>query len=391
MHKTHIGIYGRTNSGKSSLLNFITGQSVSIVSSARGTTTDPVRRSFELIDYGPVVFIDTAGLDDGSELGASRVAAAMATVAEIEFALIVVRDGISPAEKNLMELLDDNDVPYLIIYNKIDTGAQDGGRNTLCTAASESEFTAVSDTSADYIETFLTGSPRPLLDRLRAALSVSGDDKIPPFFGDKLHRGDIILMVCPIDSQAPAGRIILPQVQALRAALDLGAVSMVVQPSELRQALCSVTPSLIVTDSQVYSEVSPIATAAGIPLTTFSILLAAVKGDPEVYGRGLSAADNLKEGDRVLVLENCSHQTNCDDIGRVRIPRWLEQYTGSRQQFTFIAGRDPLPADLGGYSLIVQCGGCMVTRAVVQSRVKAAVKAGVPITNYGMLIKKLRS
>jgi len=382
MHRPHVGIYGRTNAGKSSLLNFLTGQNVAIVSPEAGTTTDTVRRVFEISGYGPVVFIDTAGLDDSSELGSKRTAASLSTLMEIELALVVVRGEVSSVEREFIDILRVNDIPYLLVYNGIPGSADMALANN----------SAVSDPADfEYLHTSLTGTADYLLEAVKSALPCAGDmsDKAASFFGGKVGGGDIVIMVCPIDQGAPEGRLILPQVQALRAALDQHAISIVVQLSQLGQVLSSVNPAMVVTDSQVFEEVGKIV-PANVPLTSFSILLAAIKGDPEVYGEGLKALDSLQEGDRVLILENCSHQTSCDDIGRVKIPRWIGEYTGSRQNFTIVSGRDPLPVDLAKYSLAVQCGGCMVPRRLIQSRIKAAVKAGVPVTNYGMLIRKLR-
>lgn len=363
----HIGLYGIVNVGKSSLLNRLTGQQASIVSPEAGTTTDPVRRSFEIAGYGPVVFIDTAGIDDtASELGRSRVRKTRQTLTEIDAAVVLLQaEEPSPTEREWLDTIHANDIPAVVLPMR------GGGLST------------------DEIL-------RRIVEQLPEASQLE-----PPFFGERrFEPGDRIVFVCPIDSAAPAGRLILPQVQALRAALDLGAVATAVQPAQLAGLLSSLEaapPKLIVTDSQVFREVSAIAhkLAPTTEVTSFSILLAERKGDRTVYAEGLRAVDSLKPGDRILVIENCSHQTTCDDIGRSKIPAWLREYTGFDDlQFLFVSGRDPLPAELyavpGYFALAIQCGGCVATRRTVQSRIRAASQNGVPITNYGMLIRKLR-
>ncbi len=360
----HIGIYGVTNAGKSSLLNRLTGQQTVIVSPQAGTTTDPVRRSFEIAGYGPAVFIDTAGIDDtATELGRLRVQKTLQTLTEADLAVILLL-GAEPsaAERGLLDTVRANDIPALVLANRGDG---------LC---------------ADEI-----------LERIRQAIPELSHE-MPPFFGEHpLAAGDTVLLVCPIDGAAPAGRLILPQVQALRAALDIGAIAVTVQPEQLAAALRIHRPRLVVTDSQVFREVTATVTelCPKTEITSFSVLLAQQKGNAAVYRKGLKAVDALKPGDRVLVIENCSHQVTCDDIGRTKIPGWLREYTGiGSLEFTFVSGRDPLPAELytspDHYALAVQCGGCVSTRRAIQARIHAAVRNGVPITNYGMLIRKLQ-
>lgn len=360
----HIGIYGVTNAGKSSLVNRLTGQQTAIVSPQAGTTTDPVRRSFEITGYGPVVFIDTAGIDDmATELGRLRVLKTLQTLTEVDMGIVLLMDSEpSEAERSLLDSIRANGVRALIL--------SDRGSG-------------------------LTGDE--ILERVRTCIPELSQ-AVPPFFGARsFAEGDVIVFVCPIDGAAPAGRLILPQVQALRAALDLGAVAVTVQPEQLAAALRTYQPKLIVTDSQAFREVTAIALelCPQTEVTSFSVLLAEQKGDATVYTEGLKAVDSLNPGDRVLVIENCSHQVTCDDIGRTKIPGWLRDYTGIESlDFTFVGGRDPLPAELyakpGSFALAVQCGGCVSTRRMIQARIQAAVGNGVPITNYGMLIRKLR-
>ncbi|MDE5944023.1 MAG: 50S ribosome-binding GTPase [Rikenella sp.] len=362
----HIGLYGVMNVGKSSLLNRLTGQQTSIVSPEAGTTTDPVRRSFEIAGFGPVVFIDTAGIDDtASELGRSRVRKTLQTLSEIDLAVVLLADNDpSTAEQELLDTIQANDIPAMVLPRRGDGVATD-----------------------------------EILQRIGQRLPDAATADEPPFFGDRqIEAGDRIVFVCPIDSAAPAGRLILPQVQALRAALDRGAVAVAAQPAELPLVLRTTTDiRLIVTDSQAFREVSAIAheLSPTTEVTSFSILLAEHKGDRTLYAEGLRAVDTLRHGDRILVIENCSHQTTCDDIGRTKIPTWLREYTGLDDlQFVFVNGRDPLPPELhtsaGYFSLAVQCGGCVATRRTIQARIRAAAQNGVPITNYGMLIRKLR-
>lgn len=350
-----IGIYGRMNVGKSTLLNRLVGQSSAIVSPVAGTTTDPVRRIFEIADLGPVVWIDTPGVDDAAEsdLGSQRVERALATMHEVDMALVMIYGTApDPVENELIEQISKADIPYILVTQR-GNGAE-----------------------TPY-----------LLQQITNILRVSREVD-PPFFGNRLGSGQTVVMVCPIDSSAPAGRLILPQVQAMRAALDLHAVAVVVQPQELEAAIEKYAPQLVVTDSQVFAQVTPLV-PHGVELTSLSILLSELKGDSELYSRGLEAIDGLRPGNRVLIIENCSHQVSCDDIGRVKIPRWLDSKVGGALRYDFVAGRDPLPSDLGCYALAVQCGGCMVTRRTVQSRIHALRSAAVPVTNYGMLIRRL--
>ncbi len=346
-----IGIYGLTNVGKSTLVNFLCGQSVSIVSPQGGTTTDPVRRRFEILDYAPVTFIDTAGLDDRTELGAERIKKSYDTLEEINLAIILTFGGVSdPLEWDLIERL--GDTPYIIVDRN---GYPD---------------------SADEVFALIR-------EAVPAASLVE-----PDFYGGRLQRGDTVVLVCPIDSEAPSGRMILPQMQGVRGALDRGAMALVVQPSELEKAFSMCKPRLVVTDSQVFDIVKQ--TVGDLcEITSFSILLAQLKGDKALYEQGLEAVDRLGHGDRVLIIENCSHQVSCEDIGRVKIPRLLNKYIGGELEYTIISGRDSLPVDLSAFSFAVQCGGCMTSRAHIQNRLRRLSRCGVSVTNYGMLLNKL--
>ncbi len=345
--KAKIAIVGRVNAGKSTLLNALTGQDVAIVSPQRGTTTDPVRRAYELLDYGAVTFIDTAGIDDNSELGKQRMQKTARAVEESDLVLFVAsKSGLDSFENNYINALEQ---PFIVVYAPYD------------------------------VEQLLTQIRETLMSEVLMP---------PPFYGEKLASGDTVLLVCPIDSEAPAGRLILPQVQAIRAALDIHATAVVVQVDEVEAAIERCKPRLVVTDSQAFAEVKPLV-STGVALTSFSILLAHQKALPNVYEQGLKAVDSLKRGDRVLIIEHCSHGVSCEDIGRVKIPNLLSARLGFEVSFDIIAGRDPLPADLTAYSFAVQCGGCMVERTPIVRRIVKCQRAGLPITNYGMLLKQL--
>lgn len=373
-HKPHIGIYGRCNSGKSTLINLLTSQHSAIVSPEAGTTTDPVRRSMEILDFAPVVLIDTAGLDDMSSLGTVRRQKSVDTLAYIDLAIIVLGPSAwGDVEDTLAESLNQSETPYIIVDNGMGRG----------------EFSATECADAIRIDHLSEDERNAVLEAIKAAIAEKSHIT-PSLLGPNIGSGDIVLMVCPIDSEAPSGRLILPQVQAIRDALDLRAIAVVVQPSEVAAVLTSgVRPKLVVTDSQVIDDVRRVVPAE-IELTSFSILLARMKGDEDEYTRGLEALDTLKCGDRILIAENCTHQQSCEDIGRVKIPRWMTEYTSSELIFDFVSGRDPLPDDLSVYSLIVQCGGCMATRRTIQNRIRRAKSQHVPITNYGMIIKMMK-
>lgn len=344
-----IGIFGRVNAGKSTLLNAITGQNVAIVSSEAGTTTDPVRRAYELLGVGKVTLIDTAGFDDHTPLGQQRLKKTLGVIDEVDAALFVLcgAQAHSDEEAFVKEL----DCPTLIVKRGYDV--------------------------------------EELLKQIADLIRVTQDEK-PSFFGDLLRLNGCVVLVCPIDSEAPEGRLILPQVQALRAALDLHATAVVVQPSELAGALERYHPDLVVTDSQAFEIVRPIV-GGRFTLTSFSILLARQKGDPVLYKEGLKALKTLTSDSRVLLIEHCSHGVSCEDIARVKIPALVERRLGFRPRFEIVSGRDQLPEDLSGVALAVQCGGCMADARPIKRRIERCHRAGVPITNYGLLLRELQN
>lgn len=345
----NIGIYGKVNVGKSSLLNALTGQDIAIVSSVEGTTTDVVKRRFELPNIGPVTFFDTAGFEDRSELGEARISKTLETLEIVDLA-IVIEDGSE--NENFMDLFWG--IPSILLHKG----------------------------SIPSVEEIF----RLIREAISPEMMVE-----PKFYGNLLSAGEIVVLVCPIDNGAPVGRLILPQVQAIRAALDINAMAIVVQPSELKNALQKLNPTLVVTDSQVFDVVSQIVADfdENLKLTSFSILLASLKGDKASYDKGLTAVNNLKIGDRVLVIEHCSHHASCDDIGRVKIPKLLNSFVGGELKYTFINGVNGMPKDLSQFDFAVQCGGCMTVRRQIINRIVKLNQANVPVTNYGLLLKRL--
>ncbi len=370
--KPHIGIYGRCNAGKSTLLNFLIGETLAIVSHERGTTTDPVRRSFEILDFAPVVAIDTAGYDDVSPLGVERIAKTVDTLHHIDLAILLYNGEWGSEDEKFLELIKREGVEYLIVKN-LYSESNDSHTNSIAIAMTHED------------------ERNALIELIKSALPKHSYIQ-PSMLGDYLTVGDIVIMVCPIDSEAPAGRLILPQVQALRDALDNRAVAVVLQTEELAAFLSKgIVPKLIVTDSQVIDVVREVVgDELYSKVTTFSILLAQLKGDVALYNQGLLAVSNLVDGDKILIMESCLHQTSCEDIGRVKIPAWLDSWVGAKLNYTFLTGLTPLPEDIASYSLVVQCGGCMVTARQLKSRIYRVANIGVPITNYGMLIKMIR-
>jgi [FeFe] hydrogenase H-cluster maturation GTPase HydF len=375
--RLHIGIFGRRNAGKSSLLNAITRQQVSIVSPVAGTTTDPVEKPMELLPLGPVLFIDTAGIDDHDVLGELRMQKTRQCLERTELALLVAECGAwSAFEEALLAEFAGRKIPALVVFNKCDVKAPDAALEarlhqaavkTLCLSATTGEG----------------------LDLLRQALlELAPPDFIdsPSIVGDLVGPGELAILVVPIDKEAPKGRLILPQVQTIRDLLDSDAITMVVKERELRAALERLTrpPRLVVTDSQAFLKVAA-DTPSEIPMTSFSILMARFKGDLAAQVEGTMAIESLRAGDRVLVAEACAHHPIGEDIGRVKIPRWLTQYTGVQLEFEPMQGRD-FPADLERYKLVIHCGACNWNRRQMLSRILACRRAGGPITNYGLTI-----
>ena len=373
----HIGIFGKSNVGKSSLLNFVTEQNVSIVSDSAGTTTDPVEKVMELLPIGPVIFTDTAGVDDIGALGAQRVKKTYSIIDRIDIALVVCDyDGINEFEEGLIKEFQKRKTPFAVVVNKNDIKAIDQDKlkkiNTYC-----SDVISINTKDKTFVEPIkqliLKIMPDGLFD----------EDKI---LDDIVNNGDMVVQVIPVDSEAPKSRIILPQVRTIRNALDNGITSIVVRDTELEAAMANLKnpPKLVITDSQAFAAVNKIV-PADIMLTSYSILFARLKGDLVEFVKGAKKISDLKEGDNVLICESCTHPSSCEDIGRVKIPNLLRKKTGKNLNFDVFGGHD-FPDDLTKYALIIHCGACMTNKREVLSRILLAKEANVEITNYGIAI-----
>ena len=375
--RLHIGLFGRRNTGKSSLLNALVRQQVSIVSDVAGTTTDPVEKPMELLPLGPVLFIDTAGVDDVGALGELRVQKTQQVFDRTDVAVLVVAAGEwGPFEERLFDELHERRTPLIVVFIKCDLGRPDAALVERLTAA-----------GARRVET--TAVKAEGIAELREALIAAAPDDFvnaPPIVADLVPPGELAVLVVPIDKEAPKGRLIQPQVQTIRELLDVDAYCMVVKERELREALSRLKrpPALVVTDSQAFLKVAA-DTPRDVPLTSFSILFARQKGDLNQFVEGALAIETLRPGDRVLMAEACAHHPIADDIGRVKIPRWLGQYVGGKLAFTTLQGHD-FPADLSSYRLMIHCGACMWNRREMLTRLLRCRQAGVPAANYGLTI-----
>ena len=396
-NRIHIGFFGRCNEGKSTLINMLTDQPVSLVSEVAGTTTDPISKSMEILPLGPVVITDTAGIDDTSELGALRIEKSEEIIKKINLAVYVLRNDEAPTADDMMWLnkLKQNNVPIALFINEI---------NTFDSKSTHDNDSNGNDTNPNYVDAYpdlsaiatVVGSTDftsnrdrlTLLDLLGGLtpLDVEGEQSLLQGLVDP---GDTIILVCPIDSAAPKGRLILPQVQTIREILDHKGLALVCQTEELPTMLnkLSQKPKLVITDSQAFEAVNAL-TPADIPLTSFSILMARFKGKLQDLVTGVKALNNLKPGARVLISEGCTHRRQCDDIGTVKIPMWLKKKGHTDLQLEFTSG-GAFPKDVSGYDLIIHCGACMLTRREVLRRIDCAVVQGTPIVNYGVLIASL--
>lgn len=373
----HIGIYGRRNNGKSTLINRLAGQDVAIVSNVPGTTTDPVKKSLEITGFGPVVLVDTAGIDDHGELGLKRVNKTHHSLSLIDLAVVVIANNcFDDLEAQLIQKIKHYDIPFIVVANKSDQQPLSNHIASLCVSAG----------ALAVVEFNQHASIDPVVSAIQKAIP-EASFKNPPLLGDLIHPNDIVLLITPIDIAAPEGRMILPQVQAIRDTLDNDAVCIVLKETQVDAFLknTAIQPAISITDSQVFDKANQMI-PAHIPLTSFSIMLARFKGDFENYKKGTPHISNLNNGDRVLILESCTHHTTCDDIGRVKIPRWMRQFTGKELDFDVVAGLDAIPRPINQYALLIQCGGCMITRKQILNRLKPAIDAGIPVTNYGMAI-----
>jgi [FeFe] hydrogenase H-cluster maturation GTPase HydF len=376
-----MAILGRRNVGKSSLINAIMGEEISIVSDTPGTTTDPVAKHYELLPVGPVTFYDTAGLDDTGELGRMRMNASRRVLWRADAAVLVTDEfGITKWEKDLIEEIKSLGIPLLVVFNKADVAEVDPREAQYCL-----------DQGSGFVEvSSKTGEGVADLRQALISLTPLEMKTEPVLVGDLIREGDCVVCVVPIDLAAPKGRLILPQVQVLREILDRDAIGVVVKERELEKALSNLKqqPDLVITDSQAILKVAA-DVDDDIPLTTFSILFARFKGDLPELIRGAAAIDRLKDGDRVLMGEACSHHVQADDIGRVKIPRWITQYTGKDLQFQVYSGHD-FPEDLEQFQLVVHCGACMINRREMLRRIRECNRRGVPATNYGIAISKVQ-
>ncbi len=375
--RLHIGIFGRRNVGKSSLLNALTNQSISIVSSTAGTTTDPVEKPMELLPLGPVLFIDTAGIDDEGDLGKMRIEKTRGIFNRTEIAIVVATgETWTSFEEELLTEFDKRKIPCIIVFNKSDISSP----SELVIANLKEKAIPLLAVSS------LTGEGIPALKSLLIKSAPEDFINPPVILSDLVPPGEICILVVPIDKEAPKGRLILPQVQAIRDLLDGDSICMVVKERELKRAIDNLKhkPTLVVTDSQAFLKVAA-DTPPDIPMTSFSILLSRFKGDLTTQAIGTLAIDNLKSGDKVLISEACTHHPIGEDIGRVKIPRWLTQYIGGTLNFTTVSGHD-FPPDLSSYKLVVHCGSCMHNRREMLSRLLVCHASNVPITNYGLAI-----
>ena len=382
--RLHVGLFGRTNVGKSTFLNLVAGQDVAIVSPQAGTTTDPVEKTMELLPIGPVVFTDTGGVDDATALGAQRREKTAAAMRRMDVAVLVVEpDAWTEHEERLAEDMKAAGRPWMIVVGKTDLQTPSEAFRALCRGR-----------SAFVIESAADPAHRErIVGEFKAALEKLAPESVwrmPDLFGGAVPPGGTVLLIVPVDMEAPKGRLILPQAQAVRAALDLGAVAVVAKETEYLAALerLSAPPALVVCDSQVVDRMVA-ETPAGVRCTTFSILLARMKGDLPAMVRAARILDDLRDGDRILIGEACSHHALEDDIGRKKIPRWIREKTGRQLAFDVVAGRD-WPADLEKYRLAIHCGGCMIPRREMLYRLQTAGNRGVPITNYGVAIAHLK-
>lgn len=375
-NRVHIGFFGRRNAGKSSVVNAVTGQELAVVSDTKGTTTDPVYKSMELLPMGPVMIIDTPGFDDEGTLGELRVRKTKQVLNKTDVAVLVVdgTEGKKQCDEELISLFQKKEIPYVVVYNKLD----------LLSDKEEKKELPEIDANEMYVSALNGTGIYELKEKI--GKTVSTDDLKLQIVGDIIHPSDFVVLVVPIDKAAPKGRLILPQQQTIRDILEADATAVVVKEYELKETLehLGKKPALVITDSQVFAKVSA-DVPEDIPLTSFSILMARYKGFLEAAVQGVAAIENLQDGDTVLIAEGCTHHRQCDDIGSVKIPRWLRNYTGKKIEIETSSGTE-FPEDLSKYALVIHCGGCMLNEREVKYRMKCALDQGVPFTNYGITI-----
>lgn len=375
--RVHIGIFGKRNAGKSSLINAITGQNLAIVSEAKGTTTDPVYKAMELLPLGPVMIIDTPGIDDEGVLGSLRIQKAYQVLNKTDIALVIIDAAVGPSAEDLrlIKRINAKKIPLLIVINK-------------CETINEDKKTAYQALLSNGKLLFVSAEQKLNIFELKEAIAqtVPADENKAQIVADLLLPSDFVVLVVPIDSAAPKGRLILPQQQTIRDILEADAAAIVVKENELTNTLQNLgkRPKLVITDSQVFKKVAA-ETPADILLTSFSILFARYKGNLQTAVQGVTALENLEDGDKILVGEGCTHHRQCDDIGTVKLPRWIKEYTGKNPEFIFTSGTE-FPLDLSPYKMIIHCGACMLNEREMQYRIKCAADQNIPFTNYGITI-----
>ncbi|MBN2215263.1 MAG: [FeFe] hydrogenase H-cluster maturation GTPase HydF [Bacteroidales bacterium] len=378
-NKPHIGIFGRRNYGKSSLINALTNQDIAIVSDSPGTTTDPVKKSMEIAGIGPVVLIDTAGIDDFGELGELRTKKTRQIIGIIDLAILILtenRFGIYESEL-LMEFYEKG-VPVVFVHNKSDLESMSDDLKEEIEIRYNSRIIDFNALQPSNLE--------ELIEVIRISIPETAYRQTS-LLGDLISSGDIVLLITPIDIEAPEGRMILPQVQVIRDILDNNCIAIILKENEAAEFLknSGIRPKLVITDSSVFQKVDD-SIPGDIPLTGFSILLAKHKGEFQKYLEGTPRITELQNGDSILILESCTHQVSCEDIGRIKIPRWISNFTGKKLDFDVVAGLNKISKPITRYALVIQCGGCMITRKQLVNRLRPAIEAGVPVTNYGMAI-----
>ena len=375
--RVHIGIFGKRNAGKSSLINAITGQNLAIVSEAKGTTTDPVYKAMELLPLGPVRIIDTPGIDDEGVLGSLRIQKAYQVLNKTDIALVIIDAAVGPSAEDLrlIKRINTKKIPLLIVINK-------------CETINEDKKTAYQALLSNGKLLFVSAEQKLNIFELKEAIAqtVPADENKAQIVADLLSPSDFVVLVVPIDSAAPKGRLILPQQQTIRDILEADAAAIVVKENELTNTLQNLgkRPKLVITDSQVFKKVAA-ETPADILLTSFSILFARYKGNLQTAVQGVTALDSLEDGDKILIGEGCTHHRQCDDIGTVKLPRWIKEYTGKNPEFIFTSGTE-FPLNLSPYKMIIHCGACMLNEREMQYRIKCAADQNIPFTNYGITI-----
>ena len=377
--KPHIGIFGRRNNGKSSFINYLADQDISIVSEIAGTTTDPVKKSIEIFGIGPVILVDTAGIDDSGSIGEQRVKKTFQTIPKIDLAILIIVDNyLGKSEKELIERFYKFDIPYIIVHNKSDISPVHEQFRDEISVELQQEIIDFSCMDTVYKES--------LIEKLKISIPKTAY-VLDGLLSGVINKGDTVLLVTPIDSEAPEGRMILPQVQVIRDVLDNDAIVVDLKETQLEEyiKIMSPKPSLVITDSQAFHMVDKLV-PQDIMLTSFSIVLARQKGNFSHFIKGTPKLDNLKDGDKILLLESCTHQVSCEDIGRYKIPKWLDKFSSKNLEYTMVSGLDDVPGDISDYAIIIQCGGCVITKKQVQNRLKPAIDLDIPVSNYGMAI-----